>query len=220
VRLGGPAGADAYVHVLAGEFRDEDLAVLRRAQRERVPVIAVAVGMPDEGAAIPYVLATDIVWVPAGAVLPLGAIARTIAGRLGEHGAPLAGRVPLLRGAVCEQLVSSFARKNGTVAAATWIRGTDSPVLTLNQLRLVLRVAQAYGTAHAREQAPELAATLGAALGLRALARQLLEHAPAAGWALKAAMAYAGTRAVGEAARLRFALPSTQPRAEAGRVAP
>ena len=58
-------------------------------------------------------LATDVVWVGAGQAFPLEAIARAIAARLGERGAPLAARVPLLREAVSEQLVASFARKNG-----------------------------------------------------------------------------------------------------------
>ena len=46
VRLGGPEGADAYVHVLAGAPREEDVDVLRRAGRARVPVIVVAVFPP------------------------------------------------------------------------------------------------------------------------------------------------------------------------------
>jgi uncharacterized protein (DUF697 family) len=220
VRLGGSTGADVYVHVLAAGPGEEDVAVLRRARRHRVPVIAVAVGLADDTPTIPYVLATDIVWVAAGTKLPLEAIVRAIAARLGEHGAPLAGRVPLLREAVCEQLVSSLARKNGTLAAAVWIRGVDLSVLTLNQLRLVLRLAQAHGTGRARERVPELAATLGAGLGLRALARQLLEHVPAAGWALKSGIAYSGTRALGEAARLRFELAPTRRRAATGRALP
>jgi uncharacterized protein (DUF697 family) len=214
VRLGGPEGADAYVHVLRGEVVAEDVDLLRRAQRKRVPVIAVAVGLTDDRVSIPYVLATDVVWVADGASLPLEAVVRAIAARLGEHGAPLAGRVPLLREAVCEEVVSAFARRNGAVAAAVWIPGVDFPVLTLNQFRLVLRLAQAYGLGSAREHAPELAATLGAGLGLRALARQLLERGPAAAWALKAAIAYGGTRVLGEAAQQRFAvLPTPRPAA-------
>jgi len=220
VRLGGPDGADLYVHVLAGEPGEEDMAVLRRAQRKRVPVVAVAVGLVDEDTTIPYVLATDVVWVAAGAGIPLALVVRAIAVRLGERGAPLAGHVPLLREAVCEEVVSSFARRNGTLAAAVWIPGVDFPGLTLNQFRLVLRLAQAYGLGSARERTPELAAAFGAGLGLRALARQLLERCPAAAWALKSAIAYGGTRALGEAARRRFAvLPTPQP-AAASRDAP
>jgi uncharacterized protein (DUF697 family) len=208
VRLGGPEGADVYVHVLAGETSDEDLAVLRQARR--VPVIAVAVGFAEDGT-IPYVLATDVVWVGAGEAFPLEKIARAIAARLGEHGAPLAARVPLIREAVSEQLVASFARKNGLVAAAIWIPGADLPFLALNEFRLVLRLAQAHGAADdVVDRLPELAATLGAAFGLRALARELLDFVPGAGWPLKAAIAYAGTRALGEAARVRFELAPTQ----------
>jgi uncharacterized protein (DUF697 family) len=211
VRLGDPRDADVYVHVLAGPPGDEDLAVLRCARQERVPAIAVAVGLAD--GTIPYVLATDVVSVGVGEAFPLEAIARAIAARLGEYGAPLAARVPLLREAVSEQLVASFARKNGIVAAAVWIPGADLPVLALNELRLVLRLAQAHGAAdEVRDRLPELAATLCAGFGLRALARQLgrrrFQHG--AGWALKGAIAYGGTRALGEAARMRFALVPTQ----------
>ena len=108
---------------------------------------------------------------------------------------------------MCEQLVASFARKNGILAAAVWIPGADLPVLALNELRLVLRLAQAHGVGDdVRERLPELAATLGAGFGLRALARELLDVVPGAGWAVKGAVAYAGTRAVGEAARRRYSV--------------
>lgn len=220
VRLGGPDRATAYLHVLAAELDDEDVAVLRRARRTTGAAIAVAVGFPD-GTTIPYVLATDVVRVDSGQAFPLETIARAIAARLGEHGAPLAARVPLLREAVSEQLVASFARKNGVLAAVPWLRGADLPVLTLNQLRLVLRLAQAYGAAdEPPERLPELAAIVGAGFGLRAVARELRGLSPGAGWAFKAAVAYSGTRAVGEAARLRFELATTQLPAGAARAAP
>ena len=219
VRLGRPEGADVYVHVLAGEVTDADVSVLRRARRARVPVVAVAVSLPKD-VTLPYVLATDLVPVRAGEPFPLETIARAIAARLGEEAAPLAARVPLLREAVCERLVSSFARKGGVVGAAVWIRGADLPVLALDQLRLVLRLAQAQGAEDARALVPELATTLGAGFGLRALAREALARVPRAGWAVKGAVAYAGTRALGEAARKRFESVSTPPRAAASRGAP
>ncbi|HEU5243815.1 MAG TPA: hypothetical protein VFU33_05380 [Gaiellaceae bacterium] len=210
VRLGDPENADVYVHVLAGAPRDEDVALLRRARRARVPGIAIAVGFAD-APAIPYVLATDLISVGAAQAFPLEAIARAIAGRLGEHGAPLAARVPLLREAVSEQLVTSFARRNGIVAAAVWSRGADLPVLALNELRLVLRLAQAHGAAgDIGERLPELAATLCAGFGLRALARELLDLVPGAEWAVKGVVGYGGTLALGEAARMRFSLGPTQ----------
>jgi len=215
VRVGGPEGAAVYVHVLVGEPTDTDEAVLRRARRARVAAIAVVAGHAEDDLAIPYVLATDIVRVGSGQGFPLDDIAPVIAGRLGERGAPLAARIPLLRGAVCEQLVTSLARRNAVVAAATWIRGADLPALALNELRLVLRLAQAYGEAGGLERTPEIAATLGAGVGLREVARGTLDVVPVAGWAVKIAVAHLGTRALGEAARRRFELAAT-PRPAAG----
>lgn len=220
VRFGTPERADVYVHVLAGEVRVEDEAMLRRASRARVPVIAVFHGVGRGVPHLPYVLATDVVRVRDGGDFPLEEITRAIAARLGEDAAPLAARIPLLREAVCSQLVSSISWKNGARAAATWIPGADLPVLALHELRLVSRLAQVYGLESGRELVPEFAATLAAAFGLRALARELLDLVPFAGWAVKAGLAYTGTRALGEAARKRFAPAATLPRAAASPAAP
>ncbi len=170
-----------------------------------MPVVAVAAGALAEGVSIPFVLATDVVRVEAGEGFPVGEITRVIAARLGEDGAPLAARLPVLRRPVCEQLVARFARKNGIFAAAVFVPGADLPVLALNQVRMLLRIEQAYGLeVDPRERAPELLATVGAGLGLRTVARRLLEVVPVAGWAVKGAVAYAGTRALGEAAIRRL----------------
>ena len=199
-----PEGAAMLVYVLARDPGREDEDALRRARRARVPIVAVAVGPVSDDLSLPYVLATDVVRVEAGEGFPLERIARAVARKLGEDAAPLAARVPLLREAVCDELVASFARKNGLIGAAVFVPGADLPLLTLNQLRLVLRLAQAYGHEAGRERLPEALATVGAGIGLRAVARELVDLVPLAGWALKGAVAYAGTRALGEAARRRF----------------
>jgi uncharacterized protein (DUF697 family) len=95
---------------------------------------------------------------------------------------------------------------------------------------MVLRLEQAHGLdADPRERAPEVLATIAAGLGLRAVARQLLAVVPVAGWAVKGAVAYAGTRALGEATVKRLEIgmprgdgagPSTPLRAAASRDAP
>jgi uncharacterized protein (DUF697 family) len=170
-----------------------------------VPIVAVVAGSASDDISIPYVLATDIVWVGPGEGFPLEANAKAIASRLGEEAAPLAARVPLLRRAVAQQLVAAFARKNGIVGAAVFVPGADLPLLALNELRLLLRLEQAYGLEiDPRERLPEIAATLGVGFGMRALARELLDLVPVAGWAVKGAVAYAGTRALGEAAIRRL----------------
>jgi uncharacterized protein (DUF697 family) len=220
VQLGDPEGADVYVRVLAHGPDAADEAVMRRARREHVPVIAVVVD-PVGDEPIPYVLATDVVPVAEGGQdFRLETIAQAIAARLGEHAAPLAGRVPLLRPAVTRHLVESYARKNGLIGAAIFIPGADLPVLALNEIRLVLRLAQAYGEESGPVRLPELAATLGAGFGLRTLARELLGLVTVAGWAVKGAVAYGGTRALGEAARQRYEFAATPRRDAAAPAGP
>jgi uncharacterized protein (DUF697 family) len=189
----------------------------------------------SEDITIPFVHATDIVWVGAGEGFPLDAIAQVIAARLAEDGAPLAARVPVLRGAVCDVLIASASRRNGIVGAAIFIPGADLPVLLLAQVRMVLRLEQAYGLdADPRQRAPEVLATIAAGFGFRAVARQLLGVIPVAGWAVQGLVAYSGTRALGEATIKRLEVPihrsaapggdesglATRPRAGASHGAP
>jgi uncharacterized protein (DUF697 family) len=204
--------------VLAHAPTAEDEAALTRARRARVPIVAVAAEDVD---AVPHVLATDIVRIGRGEGFPLDRIARTIAGRLGEDAAPLAARVPVLRRAVADRLVSHFSRRNGLIGAAVFMPGTDMPLLTVNQLRMLLRLEEAHGLRiDLRERLPELVATFGVGFALRALTRELLDLVPGAGWAVKGAVAYAGTRALGEGALLRLEAVTPPPQAGASPAVP
>jgi uncharacterized protein (DUF697 family) len=180
---------------------DED--ALRVASRAGVPIVAVS-----EADELPYVLATHIVHVPPGQGFPVEEITHAVARALGEDATALAARLPVLRPAVCGELIRSFSKKNAIIAAAVFIPGVDMPALTLNQARLVLRIALAYGQEIDRERAFELLGVVGAGFALRTLARQLLDVVPVAGWAIKGTVAYAGTTAVGEGAVRYFELRS------------
>jgi uncharacterized protein (DUF697 family) len=72
----------------------------------------------------------------------------------------------------------------------------------------VLRLALAHGRELDNRVVPELLGVVGAGLGLRAVAREALDLVPVAGWALKGAVAYTGTKAIGEAA-LRYLAATT-----------
>ena len=185
----------AAVLVWIGE-PDED--ELRRASRGGVPIIAVT-----EAETVPYVLATDLIRVPPGAGFPVEEIAVAVAKRLGEASTSLAGRLPVLRGPVCDELILAISKRNALIAAAVFIPGVDMPILTLNQARLVLRIGLAHGRSMDNQRAAELVGVVGAGFAFRAVARELLNAVPFAGWAVKGGVAYTGTRAVGEAA-LRY----------------
>jgi uncharacterized protein (DUF697 family) len=195
--------AAALVYVLVGRPSAADEDVLKAARRARVPAVCLAAG-PEFDGYVPNVLPTDVVRARPGEGFPVDELARALAARLGEAATPLAARLPVLRGAVVDQLVESFARRNGIVGAAVFVPGADLPVLTLNQVRLVLRIASAYGVEIDAERLPELLGVLGSGFGFRAMAREALDVVPVAGWLVKGLVAYAGTRALGEAARRYF----------------
>ena len=204
VRSGGQVeDAAVLVRVLGGAPTEEDERELREAKRANVLVVAVQTG--TEAFDVPYVLATDVVMCPPGAGFPVEEIAAAVAARLGESGTSPAARLPVLREPVCEALIERFSRQNGIIGAAFFVPGADFAVLTLNQIRLVLRLAAAHGIEVDQSRVPEVLATVGAAFGFRALARQLLGAVPVAGWLVKGGVAYAGTRALGEAAHRYFA---------------
>jgi len=202
------AGGDASAVVEGGDARDAaalvwvgppDEDALRAASRAGTPVVAVT-----EAKRVPYVLDTRVVRVRPGEGFRVDAIARAVASALGEEGTALAARLPVVRHAVVDELIRSFSRKNGIVGATVFLPGVDMPVLTLNQIRLVLRIALAYGESVNASRAAELAGVVGAGFGLRTVAREAVGAVPVAGWAVKGAIAYTGTRAIGEAARRYF----------------
>jgi uncharacterized protein (DUF697 family) len=187
------------VYAIAGERASADEeAALKRAHKRRVPVVCV-VPAGGEGR-VPYVHEEDVVPLSRQGPVPVERIAERLAERAEEDAVGLAARLPALRRAVCRELIERFSRQNGILGATIFIPGADMPALTLNQVRMVLRIGAAYGEKIDRERAVELLAVLGAGFGLRAVARQALAFVPIAGWAVKGGIAYVGTRALGRAA--------------------
>jgi uncharacterized protein (DUF697 family) len=209
VREGGPLeGTAGVVYVLAGPAGPADVERLREASRAKIPAVCViAAREGDSVPAPPYVLPEHIVRVEdggSGSGFPIEAVTRAIAAALGQHATPLAARLPVLRDAVCEELIRHFSRQNAIIGVAVFVPGADLPVLTLNQVRLLLRISDAYGFELDRERIPEVLGVIGSAYGFRTLARSILGLVPVAGWAVKGGIAFVGTRALGEAARRYF----------------
>jgi uncharacterized protein (DUF697 family) len=207
VREGGPLeGAAGVVYVLAGPAGPADVERLREASRAKIPAVCVIAAREGERVPDPpYVLPEHIVRVEGGGSgFPVEAVTRAIAAALGQHATALAARLPVLRDAVCEELIRHFSRQNAVIGVAVFVPGADLPVLTLNQVRLLLRIADAYGFELDRERLPEVLGVIGSAYGFRALARSVLGLVPLAGWAVKGGIAFVGTRALGEAARRYF----------------
>ena len=198
-------GAALLLYVVSGEKPTaEDEQALKLADRNDVDAVCVLVGAESTPVDIAYVPATRVVAVPPGRPLPVDRIAELVASLTDETGYALAARLPVVREAVVQAIVRRFARQNGVLGVAIFVPGADFPVLTLNQLRMVFRIAAAHGEEIDRERIPEVLAVVGAGLGFRTVAREALGFVPGLGWAIKGGVAYVGTKALGKAATAYF----------------
>ena len=123
-----------------------------------------------------------------------------LADRVSTKRIALASNFAFMRKAVAEESVKSTAFQNGVIGGVVIIPGADLPLMTANQAKMVLQIAAAYGQTLGPERIRELAVVLGGAFAFRAIARQALAFVPGFGWAIKAAIGYSGTIAMGYAA--------------------
>jgi len=122
----------------------------------------------------------------------------------GDGAAALAVQLPALRRAYCDRVVLANASQNAVIGAVVIIPGADMPAMTANQVRMVLKIAAAYGEQIGLDRALEILSVVGTAFVFRTLARQALDFVPGFGWALKGAVGFTGTVTLGEAAVAYF----------------
>jgi uncharacterized protein (DUF697 family) len=177
------------------------VATVREAD---VPLLAVLLdaGPADAGTWV----ASDVFFAQEVAVLRHGEAlvhsdaSKSIAGRAHDGAVPLAARLPALRPAVTDRIIATAARQNGVVGVLVFIPGADMPVMTVNQIRMVLQIAAAYGERVGLERAVEILSVVGIGFGLRTIAREALDFVPGPGWMVKGGFGYTATMALGKTA--------------------
>lgn len=116
----------------------------------------------------------------------------------------LASRLPSFREAAIEKVIRETAARNALIGGITILPGSDMPILTANQIRMILKIAAIHGEKLTLARCKELLAVVGAGFTFRALARQLLDLLPGPGWIIKSGVAYGGTVALGRLAKKYF----------------
>lgn len=129
---------------------------------------------------------------------------RYILAHVREKEIPLAAQLPIVRPLVVNDIIEDIAKENGIIGVTNFFPGTDLPLLTANQMRMVLKIAAAFGISLSLSRVRELLVVLGGGFTFRAVARQVAGLVPVAGWAVKGAVAYGGTRTVGMLAKRYF----------------
>jgi len=173
---------------------------LRRSRDRFVPTVALVLGEGRDDAARRLnhpILDTITAEDPADLVRELGA---WLADRVGSKRLSLAANFEFVRRAVAEEAIKNTAFQNAVIGGVMIIPGADMPLMTANQAKMILQIAAAYGEPLGAERIKELAAVVGGAFALRAVARQALTIVPGLGWAIKAGIGYSGTLAMGYAA--------------------
>ena len=98
------------------------------------------------------------------------------------------------------EAVNATAVQNAGIGVVVFLPGADMPVMTANQMKMVLQIAAAYGQEMTIERAKELIAVLGGAFAARSIARSAAGVVPGLGWAVKGAIGYTTTIAMGRTA--------------------
>jgi len=109
-----------------------------------------------------------------------------------------------MRRAAAKEIVKQAAWQNAAIGVVLFIPGADMPLMTLNQGRMLLQIAAAYGQPLDTERIKELGAVVAGGFLFRTFARELIGLVPGFGWALKGGIAYSGTMAMGSAAIAYF----------------
>lgn len=194
----------ASMEELSANGLKEHLAELARKDK---PVVVVLEEAPGVEISFPGVGADRVVGMSMDGSAPADVLAEAVVDAAGDAAVALAARLPSLRDEVCRQIVRKTSRQNAVIGCLFVLPGADMPVMTINEARMVLRLAAAHGEEVGAERALELLGVVGAGFGLRAIARQALDLLPGPGWVIKGAVAYTGTRALGRAARAYFDSP-------------
>lgn len=105
--------------------------------------------------------------------------------------------LPFVRRPLANDAVFTTAMQNAAIGLVPFVPGADLPLMTLNQAKMVLQIAAAYGQPMGRERIKEMVAVVGGAFVFRTLARELIEFVPVLGIVIRPGIGYAGTTAIG-----------------------
>ena len=193
------------VIAVVGSGRSDIAATLAEARERAIPALAVGLGdsvkVVAENAAHPY---ADTVAAPEAERAVDSEVAAWLVERLSAKRLARAHNFAFMRRAVADEAVKATAMQNALIGTIMIIPGADMPLMTLNQGKMLLQIAAAYGQRLGTDRVKELAVVVGGGFALRAVARQLLVFVPGFGWVIKGAIGYGGTIAMGKAAIAYF----------------
>ncbi len=95
--------------------------------------------------------------------------------------------------------VNSAAMQNAGIGVLDIIPGADMPLMTFNQIKMVLEIAAAYGEPMSPERLREIGFIVGGGFAFRTVAREVGGLVPVAGLVVRGTIGFTGTVAMGRA---------------------
>lgn len=181
------------------ELVDELKRIVRGSVDAGVPVVLVARAGVRQPIAARYGVGILDVIIGAADDQILDGVAEWCADNSDEAKLALAANFEFARRAVASEFVKATSLQNAVVGGVLFVPGADMPVMTANQVKMVLQIAATYGQPLSAARIKEIAAVIGGAFLLRALARQAIAFLPVVSIPIKAAVGYTGTLAMGRA---------------------
>lgn len=129
-----------------------------------------------------------------------------------EHTVPLSRQFLFLRDEASNQEIAASAQQNAMIGLMP-VPGADMPLMTANQVKMVMRLAAIHDQPMTYDRLKEVLAVLGGGLALRTAARQLAKFVPGPGWLIGGGLGFAGTLAMGKGALEYFRRQNEAPAA-------
>lgn len=198
--------ADLYLAIIttASGMITRELPVLERLDRSRLMVALV--GIPEHLVATRQRELLHTLDLAAEQVVPVtslkdlaGPFARALFERHSDMIIPLSRQFPIFRSEAAWQEVQATSKQNAVIGALP-LPGADLPIMTANQIKMLMRIAAMFDLPLNVDRAKELLAVVGGGLAMRTVSRQFVKLVPWAGWAIAGGIGYSGTLAMGKAA--------------------
>lgn len=106
---------------------------------------------------------------------------------------------PFIRRPLAEDAITATSLQNCAVGLVPFLPGADMPIMTLNQVKMTLQIATAYGQPLDVDRVKEIAVIVAGAFLCRNLVRTATKAIPFAGWVISGGMGFAATEAMGRA---------------------
>lgn len=106
---------------------------------------------------------------------------------------------PFIRRPLAEDAITATSLQNCAVGLVPFLPGADMPIMTLNQVKMTLQIATAYGQPLDADRVKEIAVIVAGAFLCRNVVRTATKAIPFAGWVISGGMGFAATEAMGRA---------------------